>query len=811
MRNDKEIKISIGGSRKALVWQQQSLMWSAFCDKLANPVRSAETLEEYMALPKIKQDELKDVGGYVGGTLAGERRKASNVTGRDLVTLDMDQIPTSGTADVIRRVQSLGCASAIYSTRKHSDYAPRLRVVIPLSRTALADEYEPIARMLAKLIGIQFCDPTTFEAVRLMYWPSVSRDAEYVYQVHDAGFCDTDGILGMFEDWHDIRTWPQVPGADAIEKRRLAKQEDPTAKKGIVGAFCRSYTITEAMEKFIPGMYEPTTEPGRYTFTGGSTAGGAVLYDNDRFLYSHHATDPCSGQLVNAWDLIRLHMYGDLDDQAKEGTPIAKMPSYTAMKKLAVSDENVSDLMSEERVSKAHEAFGSPEEILDQAENESTAEVQPEEDVSWIKKLSLDGNGNFQKTINNCVLILQNDPLLKGKVVTDEFAGCGRVTGKVPWSTDEEPRRWVDRDDDGARWYLETFYGIPAKDKIASALSIVGGYNTINEVRDYLQSLKWDGVRRLDTLLVDYLGANDNPYVRAVMRKSLTAAVARAIVGGIKYDFMPIIVGPQGIGKSTFLATLGGKWFSDSLTTFSGKDAAEMLRGVWINEIGELTAFSRQETNEVKQFLSKRADIYRAAYGRHTEEYPRRCVFFGTSNDDEFLQDSTGNRRFWPVDVGGSNPTKDVWKDLPGEVDQIWAEAMVSWTLGEPLYMTGDLQRYAEIAQEEHTELSAWEGKIIDFVERKVPENWNGLSEQARKAYWANPIEDEGTRLIERDRICATEIWAECFRETRAPKQRDTRDINKVLKKMPGWEAEKTPRRHDPYGKARGFQRKRHL
>lgn len=145
---------------------------------------------------------------------------------------------------------------------------------------------------------------------------------------------------------------------------------------------------------------------------------------------------------------------------------------------------------------------------------------------------------------------------------------------------------------------------------MSDALAIVGEQNKINEVRDYLKGLAWDGVKRVDTLLSVYLGAEDTPYTRAVMRKSLCAAVARAIVGGVKYDNMPIITGPQGIGKSTFLAILGKAWFSDSLTSFEGKDAAELIQGTWINEVGELTAFTKQETSAIKQFLSKCYDIY---------------------------------------------------------------------------------------------------------------------------------------------------------------------------------------------------------
>ena len=380
MINDRHITIATAGSRKSINWVTGSLMWSEYCDKLRSPIKSKETLQEYLSYTKARQDELKDVGGFVGGSLAGGRRKADAVTGRDLVTLDLDNVPRGGTNDILKRVGSLGCAAAVYSTRKHSDYSPRLRVIIPLDQTVTADEYEPIARKLAEMIGLVYCDPTTFEASRLMYWPSCSSDSQYVCEIYDNAFCSGKGILALYDDWHDISSWPQIPGADAIEKRRLAKQEDPTTKHGIVGAFCRTYSIQEAMEKFIPGMYEPTEDANRYTYTGGSTAGGAVIYDGDLFLFSHHATDPCSGQLVNAWDLIRLHMYGDRDDDAKEGTPTAKMPSYLAMKTLAANDKAVTDVMARERIEAANEAFS----------EESSPIADEDIDTDWISKLALD-------------------------------------------------------------------------------------------------------------------------------------------------------------------------------------------------------------------------------------------------------------------------------------------------------------------------------------------------------------------------------------------------------------------------------------
>lgn len=803
MQNNRMLRISTAGSRKATHWPKSEITWSELAEWLRTPIRGTETLEEYLSYPKSKQDELKDVGGFVGGTFTGDRRKAAYVEGRDLITLDLDNIPAGQTEDILKRVSGLGCAAVVYSTRKHTGYAPRLRVVIPLDETASADEYEPAARKLASLIGMEFCDPTTFEASRLMYRPSCSADSQYVYEVYDSAFCSLKGLLGMYGEWHDVTQWPQVPGTDAIERRRLAKQEDPTTKRGIIGAFCRTYTITQAMDHFIPGMYEETAVAGRYTYTGGSTTGGAVIYDGDMFLYSHHATDPCSGLLVNAFDLIRLHLFGDRDDAAKEETPVNKLPSFTAMTRLALDDGQVAELVARERHEAAVAAFAVPQQI--------SAEEQ--EDLSWLSSLEVDGNGNYKKTVNNVILVLQNDPLLRGKIVTDEFANRGLVLGAMPWNPDTAKRQWTDNDDHGFFWYIESYYKMAQQDKLDRALSIVGSQNKINDVKQYLDGLTWDGVKRVDTLLSDYLGAEDNVYTRAVMRKSLCAAVARALDPGVKYDCMPIFTGPQGIGKSTFLNILGKSWFSDSLTTFEGKEAAELIQGSWIIEIGELTAMTRQETSAVKQFLSKREDIYRAAYGRRTERYPRRCVFFGTSNDSEFLKDATGNRRFWPVDVGVHQAKKSVWNQLPLEVNQVWAEAKLYWMFGEQLFLTGEAEAMALQLQEAHMESSGKEGMIREFIEKPIPSNWRELDISQHIQFWNGNLRYESDiQMVQRETVCAIEIIRELFGLAPGRDQRNglSKEINTILSRIPGWRRNRSNRAYGKgYGSQRGFERER--
>ena len=802
MINDRMLVISVGNSRKSTNWVRTEIMWSEFVNRLRTPQRTPETIEEYLNMTKAQQGQLKDIGGFVGGALNGTQRKAKNVTGRDLVTLDLDNIASGETDNVLRTIDSLGAGYAVYSTRSHADFRPRLRVIMPLDRTVTADEYEPIARKLASYIGLQMCDPTTFEASRLMYWPACSRDSNYVFATGDKPFVSADGILKQYTDWHDVTVWPQIPGEVTKAKALLAKQADPTSKEGIVGAFCREFNIYQAIETYIPHAYETTEHDDRLTYTGGSTVAGAVIYDGGNFLYSHHATDPCSGQLVNAFDLVRLHLYGDQDEGAKPGTPPNKLPSYQEMKKLAMGNAAVTRDLNEHFATKASDFFTS----LDK-----NAAPQPDKaGVDWMASAKLDydqNTGRPKKTRDNIMRILQHDPLLAGKIAVDDFAVRGLALGALPWNPEDGRRLWTDTDDAGVAWYLENKFDITGKDKIDGALLLVSESNKINEVKDYLTALEWDKTPRLDTVLSDYLGADDTPYTRAVARKSLTAAVARVMQPGCKYDYVPVFVGPQGIGKSTFLATLGKDWFSDSLQSFEGKEAAEMIQGVWINELGEMTGYTRSETNTIKQFLSKREDIYRQAYGRRTGRYPRKCVFFGTCNQFEFLKDLTGNRRFWPVDVGKHKPKKNIWNDLPAEVDQIWAEAVMRWRIGEPLYFEKpEMEELARAEQEKHREANIKEGVIKSFLEQPVPKNYNSMDLGARRMFWNGNAHNVET--VPRKKTCALEIWCEAFGgNMQLMKRADTLEINQILENLPGWKRNATTRMYGYCGQQRGFER----
>lgn len=827
LEHDRQLNVVVGNSRKATVWNPLTLTVSELYSRLQTPMRGTETLAEYLSMSKADQDNKKDIGGFVGGRLNGPRRKAENVIDRCIVTLDFDTIPPYGTEKILTTLDDAGYGYCVYSTRKHRPEAPRLRIVIVTDRDMSPDEYDAVSRRIAADIGITMADPTTFEAHRLMYWPSCSADGESIFQYKDRPFLSVDAVLGSYTDWRDWTQRPQVPGATNYQKLAV-RQGDPESKAGLIGAFCRVYDIYGAMAAFLPGIYAPVdNDPNRYTYLNGSTTGGAIVYDNGKFLYSHHATDPCGGRLVNAADLVRLHKFGHLDADAAPDTPVNKLPSYKAFLDFAGSDPSVSTLLIKERYEKGQQEFaglmaaaggsgsGGNADSTTPMNGQETGGGDPD---AWMVGLQTTQTGAIKPTIDNIRIILDNDPLLKGKFALNKFAGRGEVLGPLPWEVSGKRRMWSDTDTNGLYWYMEKRYDITKRGNIDAALDIHASTHAFNEVQDYIDSLIWDGTPRLDTVLIEYLGAADNIYTRAVTRKAFTAAVARAMDPGCKYDSMLILCGRQGLGKSTLLDRMSKGWFNDSIRTFEGKEASELLQGVWLVEIAELDAFRRTDVARIKQFLSLRYDRYRAAYGRNVKESPRCCVFFGTCNVMDFLQDMTGNRRFWPVDVGVMTPAGEehthrpnVWQDLTDDViRQIWAEAKARWQTGEQLYLSGEVEELAKEMQEIHRETNPKEGLIADFIDREIPLDWQNWNVDRRRDWWAQATHGE-IETRPRDRITAVEIWCELFNKNQADlKQLDTREVNAILQKIP-YLTPVSSCRCGPYGRQRGFIVRQHF
>ena len=769
------IDIATGRSRKETSWRNTQTTWPALRDRLATTHRTTETLAEYMSAKKSRQDEIKDIGGYVGGYLTGGRRKTANVAHRQLLTLDLD-FAEPGFWDGFTVLYDN--AALIYSTHKHTPTAPRLRLLMPLSREVMSDEYQAIARRVAGNLGIEQFDPTTFDPTRLMYWPSTAKDAEYIFEAQDGPWLDADAVLASYHDWRDSSAWPTSIKVDTLVHTGIKKQGDPLEKPGIVGAFCRVYTITEAIEAYLPDAYEPTTDPNRWTYTHGSTAGGLVLYD-DKYAYSHHGTDPATGKLCNAFDLVRLHLYGDRDEDAKDGTTIANMPSYKAMIDLARKDKAVLKLMGQESLAAAREEFS---ELI--ADGEQVSD-------DWMAELTRDKKSQLtQATISNILLILNNDPILRGKFIHNAFTTKDLITGRVPWrNVTSETKYMSDVDLAGIRDYLEKVYEISNASKTADAVALMLHNNRFHPVRDYLDTLSWDGQERVETVLIDYLGAEDTPYVRAVTRKALTAAVTRVMRPGCKFDNVLVLVGPQGVGKSTLLRKLGREWYCENLTTVQGKEAAEQLHGVWIMEMGELAGLKKAEVEIIKNFISRQEDSYRPAYAVKKETYPRQCIFIGTTNNSDFLRDPSGNRRFWPVATGATEATASVFTDLTNDVvGQIWAEAVSLYEAGEPLHLPAEVEEMARMAQERHREVDDRTGQIERYLNMLLPKDWDKYDLYKRREFIQGgdllAQGEEGRRSVS-----VAEIWCECLGGNhRDMNTFNTKPIHTILQSLGNWE-----------------------
>ena len=772
----KEYPISVGRSRTETAWMNKTVSWETLVNRLQHCKRTTESVADYRAMPRAQKGKVKDTGGFVGGTIDGGRRKGDAITARSLITLDIDY-GQSDTPEIIADVL-YDTAWCLYSTHSHTPETPRYRLVVPLSREVTPDEYIPIARRLADQIDIDIFDSSTYEPCRLMYWPSCPRDGEYVFRKSETETpLDADAILATYGDWRNISEWPMDRRTIRLVQGNGAKQEDPTIKTGIIGAFCRSYGITEAIATFLSDVYAPTAHDDRYTFIGGTTAAGLVVYE-DKYAYSHHGTDPCCEKLCNAFDLVRLHRFGELDQDSDINTPVAKLPSFVEMERFARADAKVGALVAREKIKELNEDFAD----------------LPEDETEWTTLLQMDERRkNFLPSPFNFGLIIRNDPLLKGMARRDLFRGRDVVVRDLPWRRMDLDPFWTNSDDNGLIDHISEHYSLTGKTAIIDALDLAISQNCYHPVRDYLTALQWDGTPRLDTMLSDYLGALDTPLTRAMTRKHFVAAVARVMSPGCKYDYVLTLIGPEGIGKSTLIRTMGkGEWFDDSLTSIEGKDGMEQIRGKWLVEFGELTNYKKSTSEAYKAFISKQEDSYRPAYGRKTEVYPRQCVFFATTNERAFLKGDTGNRRFWTVECGLDLAMKDPWKDLPKEVDQIWAEAMQRWRERESLYLPHELELQARDLQEEHNEVQADDraGMIEAFVRKEIPTTWDNMTMRQRQDWFRLASETEATEpRMKRETICAVEILVELFGQQLDERTRyRSREINQILRELPDLE-----------------------
>jgi hypothetical protein len=338
MQSSTPIQISEAVSRTAKM-KAKTYDWEDFSDKILNVFETDETSAQYAAASKDDRSAIKDVGGYVMGVFdKSSSRKSEDFAYRTGVSLDADHIEDSIHARrVIKKVRALGYECLVTSTHSHTSASPRLRFIFPLLKPVDdSEKFEALCRLVASKIDIDAFDSTGYQSSRLMFWSSRSKGADFISTRVKGSWLDVDNLLkeyGQGDAWKDRLIWPRsyAENEQAVLRSHADKAGNPLEKPGIIGLFNQCYDIPDAIDKFLSDVYTPTVG-NRYTYAQGSSSNGAVVYDEGLFLYSHHESDPCRGRSVNAWDMVRLHKFGHMDQRAKSDTPIGSMPSSIAMR-----------------------------------------------------------------------------------------------------------------------------------------------------------------------------------------------------------------------------------------------------------------------------------------------------------------------------------------------------------------------------------------------------------------------------------------------------------------------------------------------
>lgn len=775
----RDLNIAYGNSRTAKQWSNKTIRFGDLKERLKTTIRTSESAEEYAKFSKAQRDVVKDHGGFVAGVLKGGRRKINTVESRSMVALDGDRI----SADFLKDYDAnTPYTSVLYTTHSHTDEHPRVRLIFPLKRDVTSEEYVAVARYLAQSLGMDYFDECSYQPNQLMYWPSTPSNGVFVYKEIDKDWLDPDEILSAHPEWTDPTRLPTSSRESKANTANFQKVQDPLEKEGVVGLFNRVYfPVNLAIDEFLSDIYEPTSIDSRYHLTASSSMAGVEIKEDGKFVYSHHAKDPAYLKLCNAFDIVRIHKFGNDDDK-----------SFKNMCEFAMKQEKVKLRALDERQSSIDDDF------------------TDEED--WRSKLRYAPRSKcLENSVWNLMLILNNDPDFKN-VAYNEMAGRIEITGTVPWERPMDNKFWRDADTAQMKALIDIRYETFSSRNHDVAFTKTVEDRHFHPARDYFDSLpKWDEIPRVETLLIDYFGAEDNSYTRAVMRKTLIAAVARTYHPGTKFDSALILVGTQGIGKSTFFSKLAGSWFSDSLTLTDMKDksGAEKLQGFLILELGEMAGMKKVDIETIKSFLSRTDDIYRPSYGRVIESHPRQCIVVGSTNaENGFLRDITGNRRFWPVNVS-SDSTKKSWQMTEEDVSQIWAESIYLYAQGERLYLEGKDAKVAEEKQRQAMETDERQGLVEDYLYTLLPDNWDSLSLFERKNFLSGD-DFGGAKIgtVERTQVSNAEIWCECFGNSLSTiKVSDSYAIAAIMMKIEGWEKSGKRKKIPLYGQQRMYEK----
>lgn len=862
-QNDKRlIRYAEGTGKNLGKAKNRTDSWGGFKAKFRNPTRTAEKQRDYQKASEEEQKRLKSVDGWIYRTqIDGAVRNRGSGKPSDLVTFDFDY----ATPEFLAALKAGEIAGDLewfaHSTRRHTAEKPRLRMMVPLKKPVTNEFYNAVSRILALQFdpSMTHVDKVSFRPAQMMFKPTASKDQDYEFVENSGQLVDWEDLLEDFEmtvgDWRDISTLPTTPGEHLRETAE--KAENPLEKEGPVGDFCRAYDIPTAIEKFgLP--YEPVemeTGKPRYTFTGGTTTNGAEVQDGGLFLYSHHGSDPCGDMLVNAFDLVRIHKFGDLDkDVEPDSTPtMSKWPSWKAMLDFIKTDDGFRaqqakskydlDAMSEDfdaafedeeaevdplaltaddrdliGEALAHDDDGEVIPAGPQATTGRKLKRRPPPPKDWLQTLEMTMNGTIVANAPNLARIIQNDWRTRNVIARNQFTGetvlRGPLSAKLSYLTPEPIRDhlngtlFTDRMAFVVRCILEEqngkgkvgygLKGVTDRD-LNGAIEAAATEGAFHPVQEYVLSCPLVKRGLAERLFIDYLGCPDTPYYRQTAKLFLIAAIARIFEPGHKFDFVPILQGAQGKRKTTFIRILARSWFGELKADFKDeKKLVEQMMGAWINEIPELSSMAKSSVEEAKAFMSGLMSRVRLAYARRADTFLRQCVFMGSTNDDEYLIDTTGNRRFWPIKVRVDKIDTD---KLERNIDMIWADAYQCYlemreaqpTGDLPLYLTGPAAETALLLQEEariESDSDVYKALIHEYLESPVVVGG------------ADDFDPDQAQMKRRERVCIAELWTKAL-EMPNRITNEARAIGKAIRAC-GW-VPIDKREHGEYGKVKCF------
>lgn len=749
-----ELDIATAPKRDSKRWQQQKTTW-----------------DEILKWPV---SDKKECGNYILGTLNGPVRRKTTIVDRCAITIDVDKPD----ADFIARAQVLfmDTCCLIHTTYSSAPDQPRYRLILPTSRKLTPDEYVRAVEVLMDRLGAEHCDVGSREPERYMFKPSEQQPGWFKRWVLDGEPIDVEELLKDFQD--DLSDEP-------ISRHHTRNKRDPFTIDGAIGAFNRAYRDLDELIRVYELPYERSGDNRWHLVGARSVAGMGEIRGVEGLYFSHHVHDPAFGQTCSAFDLVRLHRFSDLDEGLDKRTNLTKLPSFNAMLELAAEDERV---------------------MLEMVGVDfSQVDADDLDNVSWRAGLRYrPRTGALIDDISNWDVITEKEPVFRG-LYYNELTMAVETETDLPWRTLEQGGPVFMAIDRAALClYLERIYKLrPSRSFVDELINTTALKRYQNPLRAHLKSLVWDGKPRLETCLP---GVAVTGYTRMVARKSLVAAVARVLNPGCKWDHTLVLFGPEGLGKSYWIERMS-LGYSATLGRIDNKDTLLTMYRSWIMIADEGYSLRKADSDALKEFLTRTADVFRMPYDREAVLHKRHCVIWSTTNDEVFLRRQEGNRRFLIVRCEQRFDFNSLTEHY---IDQVWAEAVHYYENGETLFLDDADSQVAELEREQFIEEDALAGVIEEFLDMLVPPNYERWTPERRQMWLRTRTDDEFEERgsVQQQQTCSAQLWVEAFGNRLGDHRRqDLLQINAILKRLKGWRALPGRHRIPHYGAQLVFER----